>query len=482
MKTRLVDYIRQNFPDKFNDFVESDLAIMLLENQAFLSDLLSFKIDQNAQEPFIDTVTELENAFRICKNFGFQPQPPIAARSLWQATINNPLTTELVIPTPMDIDITSGGAATTIELFPADSDNNPIFNRDILIPAGAVQNFSIVGLEGRTFTETFEGTGEVGQTYTLGFSPVLWESVQVQVDGIGWTKVDYFTDSQRRLEYRVEFNSAWQAFVIFGTNRAGMIPSKGSKIRVTYRVGGGTAGNIVTGFVETQRVFSVEGFDFSVPVSFRNYTKGEFGYNGDTIEDIRRKLPAYIRTQNRCVTGLDYKTTADQFVTPYNGQVGKSTAVLRNYGCAGNVIDLYVLARNGIDGLALPGNELKVALQEEMEEKKMLTDWVCIRDGIIVNVDVAIDITLDKFYRKFEDEIRTRVERRVSQFFSLPNWDYSQTLKETDLIKAMSDIKEAASFDISFVTDDPENGGSVVTTKYNEIIRPDNVTISFMYS
>jgi hypothetical protein len=64
MKTRLVDYIRQNFPDKFNDFVESDLAIMLIENQAFLADLLSFKIDQIANEPFIDTVTELENAFR----------------------------------------------------------------------------------------------------------------------------------------------------------------------------------------------------------------------------------------------------------------------------------------------------------------------------------------------------------------------------------------------------------------------------------
>jgi hypothetical protein len=270
--------------------------------------------------------------------------------------------------------------------------------------------------------------------------------------------------------------------VIFGNNRAGMIPVQGvESIRVTYRVGGGTRGNIVTGFVGNTAVINVEGLEFSVPVTFRNYTKGEFGYDGDTIDIIRQKLPAFIRTQDRCVTGDDYKTTADQFATPYNGQVGKSTAVLRNYGCAGNVIDLYVLALDGSDGLAVAGNELKVALGQAIDGKKMLTDYVCVRDGSVVSVDVALDITLDKFYRKFEDEIRTRVQRRVTQFFALSNWEYGQTLKDTDLIKALSDIKEAAGFDITFVTDDPENGGVVVTTRFNEIIRPDVTTVSFMY-
>ena len=65
MKSRLVDFIRTRFTTNFNDFVESDLAIMLMELYAFLADTQSFKTDQIANEIFIDTVTEIENAFRL---------------------------------------------------------------------------------------------------------------------------------------------------------------------------------------------------------------------------------------------------------------------------------------------------------------------------------------------------------------------------------------------------------------------------------
>ena len=90
MKTRLVNFINERFgeegtqiPEAFNDFVESDLAIMLIENWAFLADTLSFKMDQITNELFIDTVNEVENAFRLSRLVGFKPQPPIASRSLW---------------------------------------------------------------------------------------------------------------------------------------------------------------------------------------------------------------------------------------------------------------------------------------------------------------------------------------------------------------------------------------------------------------
>ena len=65
MKSRLVSYIKEKFGTEFNDFVESSLGIMLIENWAFIADTLSFKTDQIANEVFIDTVTELENALRF---------------------------------------------------------------------------------------------------------------------------------------------------------------------------------------------------------------------------------------------------------------------------------------------------------------------------------------------------------------------------------------------------------------------------------
>ncbi|RDJ35649.1 MAG: hypothetical protein DWQ19_12590 [Crenarchaeota archaeon] len=488
MKARLVDFVKERFgpngtelPNTFNDFVESSIAIMLIENWAFLADTLSFKMDQIVNELFIDTVTEVENAFRLAKLVGFQPTPPIAARSKWIAQINAALSDDIEIETPISIDIPSTNTPTSIELFAADNSGQPLFDQNIIIPAGSKFNKSIVGVEGRTINEEFSGTGQVGQTLTLSFSPVIFGSIIVSVDGTTWEEVDYFTDSQPRKEYRIEFNSDYEAFVMFGNNRTGMIPSNGSRIEVRYRIGGGTIGNIVTGFIQTQRQVVVAGLDYSVPITYSNYTKGEYGYGGDGLNEVKRKLPRWIKTQDRAVTASDYKTLTDQFATPYYGKVGKSTAVLRNYGCSGNIVDLYILADDGDDTLANASNELKVALNEELNSKKMLTDFLCIKDGIVLNIDVSVDVILDRFYRKFETELKENILRRINAFFSINNWDYNQVLRDTDLIKELSDIKEIQSFQITFVTEDSESG-MTVTPKFNEIIRPDTITISMVYN
>lgn len=488
LKTRLVNFINERFgedgtvlPNTFDDLIESDLAIMLMEIWAFIGDTLSFKSDQIANELFIDTVTEIENAFRISKLVGFKPQAPVAGKSMWSATLNNTVSTDVIIPTPHRVNIVANDTPTRIELFPADSYGNPIFDQDIVIPSGATSNLNIAGVEGRTIVQEFTADGSTSQAYELSYSPVIYDSVRVEVDGVVWNEVEYFTDSQPRPEFRVEFNSEYTGFVIFGNNKTGLIPSNGSVILVTYRVGGGTIGNIVTGYVETQTQVAVPGLDFPVPIALRNYTKGEGGYNGDTINDIRKKLPAWLRTQNRAVSGEDYKTLADQFVTPYNGSIGKSVAILRNHGCAGNVVDLYILAKEDTEGLQIASDSLKYELKQYLNDKKMLTDFLAIRDGVVLEIDVTVDVTLDKFYKKFEVENRAKIEDRIDTFFSLNNWEYGKTLKESDLVKELSDIKEIKAFDLEFTTVDPENSGNIVTTKFYEIIRPDEVTISFNY-
>lgn len=481
LKARLRDYNKQQFAEKFNDYIESSLAIMLMENVAFCGDTLSFKIDQLANEVYIDTVTEKENAFRLSRLVGFEPLPPLAARSLFTATLNNTLLTDVMLTTPLEIKTVSGNTSIVIELFPADSDNNPLFEENITIPAGNLVNSSIIGLEGQTFTDEAEGNGAVGQTITLAKSPVIWGSVRVDVDGVRWEQVDYFTDSQKRREYRIEYDSNYVGYIVFGNNRAGLLPSSGSRIRITYRVGGGSVGNITAGSIDKNIVANVPGFDFVVPVGLKNYTRGQNGYDGDSVDDIRRKLPAYVKAQNRAVTGLDYKTLADQFANPYHGSIGKSTAVLRNYGCAGNVIDLYVLAQDGNSGLMEASSELLADLQEEIDSKKMLTDYLCIRHGSIIYTDVSVELVLDKFYKKFEDELKEKIKRRVEQFFSLPQWEFGKTLRDTDLIKALSDLPELTRIDINFVTDTAN--GPIVTTKFFEIIRhdPDSLIIAFNY-
>lgn len=454
---------------------------MIIENWAFLADTLSFKMDQIVNEIFVDTVTEIENAFRLCRLVGFQPTPPVAAKAMFSATMQTAVTTDVVIPSGMRITLSSGGTNMTYELYQADSNDNPIFEQDIIIPAGNLTNTSIAGLEGETRQDVFASTGLPNQSYTLTSTPVIFDSVRIDIDGQRWEKVDYFTDGKGRNEYRVEYNSSWNGFVMFGNGKAGRSPNVGSQIIATYRIGGGVRGNIITGFVETQRGVEVPGFNYAVPVTFRNYTKGDYGYDGDTLEDIRRKLPQFIKSQDRAVTGEDYKTLADQFVSPYNGQIGKSLAVLRNHGCAGNIIDLYILAKDGLDGLQEASDPLKFELSEYMDSKKMLTDYLCIKDGVVLLVDVNLDITIDKFFRKFKEELEKKIIARIDSFFVLSSWEYGRNLKEAELVRVLSDMREIKDVDVTFTTSDADNSGSIVVTKYYEIIRKDNLTINLVF-
>lgn len=481
MKTRLVKFILERFPNDFTDFVESSLAIMEMEIFAFLADTLSFKIDQIANEVFIDTVTEVENIFRIAKVVGFNPIPPLPATASFSATINAVQSVDIIISPGILINISINNQVVPYEVFAVDSNNNPILDDNIIIPAGSLTNTTLIGIQGKTLVDNFTGTGNTNQIYNLQSAPVLFDSIRVNVDGIRWEKVDYFTDSNPRREFRVEYDSEYNGFVIFGNNMSGMIPPQGALISVTYRVGGGTIGNIITGFINFQRQVDVQDLGFSIPVSFRNYTAGINGYNGDGLDDVKNKLPAYIKSQNRAVTGEDYKILSDSFVTPYHGQIGKSTAVLRNYGCAGNVVDLFVLARDGESGLVIANNDLKFALQEEIDNKKMITDFVCIRDGTVLLVDITIDITLDKSLRKNKEEIDLRIRRKIDNFFILGNWEYGMSLKQTDLVKQLSDIKEIESFDSSFVTTSSTNIGDIITTNFYEIIRPDSILINYVF-
>ena len=481
LKTRLTLYIQQRFGDEFKDFVESSLGIMLMEMWAFTGDMLSFKMDQISNECYIDSVTELSNAFRICNQVGFEPTPPLSAKALFSATINSVLQNDLIIPAGFSVFTTgTDGSNVNFELYPADSLNNPVFDQDAVILAGNFTNSSIIGIEGVTTNQGFTSTGEINQQFEIQEPNVLFDSVQVLVDGLKWDRVNYFTTSDKK-EFRVVFNSDYSAVVIFGDGKGGLVPSQGSQVNVIYRLGGGTRGNIITGAIQFQSGFNVDGLNITIPVSITNYTKANYGYDGDTLDDIKRKLPAYNKSQDRAVTAQDYKNLAELYVSAYNGQIGKGLAALRNHGCAGNIVDLFILARDGANGLQLATDQLKIELSEYIETKKMITHYVCIKDGTIKNVDVQLDVIISKFYRKFSEEIKQKILTRVNNFFILSNWDYGKSLKNIELVQVLSDVKEIKSIEIAFTTNDPEQTPDVVIVQYHEIIRSDQININMIF-
>lgn len=485
IKERAMEIVKKNFNEDFNDFTESSLAVMLIEIWSFLTDLLSFKIDQLANEIFIDTVTEKENAFRLAKLVSFQPTPPLPARALFVASISNTISQDVILRSPVAVNVKDSGFSTFYELYATDGNNNPVFGQDIIIPAGKTFNDSIIGVEGKSYSTTVTSGGRPDQMYLLPHIKILYGSINIFIDGVKWNEVEYFSDSKPRLEYRVEYNENYEAHIIFGDDMCGLIPPEGAEIKINYRVGGGKEGNIVSGAIEYNMNVVVPGFMAPIKVLLKNYTKAQYGYDGDTIETVRRKLPSYNRTQHRAVTGGDYKVLAENFKTPYNGMISKAIAMLRNHGCAGNVIDLYVLAQDGSNNLAVANSSLKKELLEELGTKGMFTDHICVKDGNIVDVDVHIDIYIDKINKKFEENIKEKVQRRINNFFAITRWEFGQTLRETDIVKALADINEVSHFDISFTTAKGLESGmgenEIVTVAQNEIIILDNLSMAFSY-
>ena len=81
----------------------------------------------------------------------------------------------------------------------------------------------------------------------------------------------------------------------------------------------------------------------------------------------------------------------------------------------------------------------------------------------------------------FRSEFRVKIQRRLDQFFAISNWEYGENLREIDITKTLSDLKEITSIDISLTTDDPNNSGKIVNARFFEIIRPDVISITFTY-
>lgn len=69
-RAALLDYARQNFPDKIQDFSEASVGGMFLDFAAYVGDNLSFYLDHLYNELSPDTVVETGNIERILRNSG----------------------------------------------------------------------------------------------------------------------------------------------------------------------------------------------------------------------------------------------------------------------------------------------------------------------------------------------------------------------------------------------------------------------------
>jgi hypothetical protein len=67
LRRTMVSYLRENYPDDFNDFVESSEYVALIDLIAYIAQALSFRVDLNARENFLETAERRNSVLRLAR-------------------------------------------------------------------------------------------------------------------------------------------------------------------------------------------------------------------------------------------------------------------------------------------------------------------------------------------------------------------------------------------------------------------------------
>ena len=82
----LISYVQENFPEDFNDYIDSSEFIALVEVIAFLGQNLSFRIDLNARENFLETAQRRDSILRLAQLISYVPKRNVPASGLLKIT------------------------------------------------------------------------------------------------------------------------------------------------------------------------------------------------------------------------------------------------------------------------------------------------------------------------------------------------------------------------------------------------------------
>ena len=79
LKNNLINYTKTYFPDTYNDFTPSSPGMMFMEMAAYVGDVLSFYVDNQFQETFIQYARQTQNLYDLAYMMGYKPKATNAA-------------------------------------------------------------------------------------------------------------------------------------------------------------------------------------------------------------------------------------------------------------------------------------------------------------------------------------------------------------------------------------------------------------------
>ena len=205
MRTAMLNYIRENYPESFNDYIESSEFIAIIELLAYLSQSLSFRADLNTRENFLATAESKDSILRLADMLGYAPKRNIPASGLIK--IDSLSTTEPLVDA-------SGESLQGVQIDWNDPTNANSFDQFVTILNSAlslsnpftkpVQEETIGGIE----THIYSLNNQIGSTPTFPISSkingvsVPFEIVSTELKNGFFTEAEPDIYSQLNVSYR----------------------------------------------------------------------------------------------------------------------------------------------------------------------------------------------------------------------------------------------------------------------------------------
>ena len=251
-------YLQRTYDQAIEVFTPASPFGQVLTVVSNLGEMIFFYIEAAITELNISRARNLESIYGLSRLTGHDPTRGISSRGIIGLRLNTSASTLL---NGDYVQIVNGSSLVV-------GQNNLTyylnFNSDFIRLDKTTKTFVDVELiQGEKAEQIFTGTGLPLQSYNLTTKdPTDQYLVDVFVDGELWQKVNSLYDmnnATKAVMVKTSVNGGLSVF--FGNNQFGLPPALGSRIRVTYIMTRGNAGNI--GGKQLDIEFSTPGTDSS---------------------------------------------------------------------------------------------------------------------------------------------------------------------------------------------------------------------------
>ena len=252
-----------------------------------------------------------------------------------------------------------------------------------------------------------------------------------------------------------KLNTAFDPSNFLYSRAYGVVPSN-TTLTVRYLVGGGLKSNVNSNTITLKGAINLTNKP-NLNTSLINYIKGSLtstnpekaagGSGGDTIEDIRLNTMANFSTQQRTVTKDDYLIRTLS-MPPRLGRVAKAyitqddqiTPLLTEPDRVPNplTLNLYTLGYDQNKHLVTLNEATKQNLSNYLEEHRMLTDAINIKNAFVVNFTIKFIITTFKGFNN--QEVILNCISEIRDYFDIDKWQVNQPIIISEIYNLIAGV------------------------------------------